>query len=510
MAKYLYGLSIKGIQSFIFQTNKLKEIAGASEWIESVCQEEFQAAVGTTPETYKKNILQAAAGNIKYIFDDRKTCQTVVCTFVKKLKTKIPDANIVQAVIEYEEGKLASALQQINARLEEQRNRVSIPHATSLMISKRSQRTGKVAYKPVTETGEKKPVWVDRTQYQLRASIKTTSLSKKLTGNENLKLPTDFEQIALGQEKSWLAVVHADGNDMGAKFRELFNNTEKKSDEQVKKAYKELSMGLGEKTEAAAQAAFNKHISEEKGHPIRPIIIGGDDVTFVMRGDLALDFTRTYLQEFAEGTKILFQELRGKYSDIFKNKENDSITACAGIAYVKSHYPFHYAANLAEELTKEAKKMAEVERKGDQAKQSCLVFHKVQSSFVEDYDAIVKKELTAGTDGNIRLNFGPYFIGNAPANYASAEQLSEWLKIIHEKDAPLGSLRNWLTELYQNEDVANHLWDRMLRLSKNRDYVARLGLDNHYKQRHNADGTTYSHTHIFDVISLASIHQAEK
>lgn len=31
---YLYGAAVQGIQSFIFQTNKLMEIAGASELVE--------------------------------------------------------------------------------------------------------------------------------------------------------------------------------------------------------------------------------------------------------------------------------------------------------------------------------------------------------------------------------------------------------------------------------------------------------------------------------------------
>ena len=35
--KYLYGAAIQGIQSFIFQTNKLQEIVGASELIEIIC-----------------------------------------------------------------------------------------------------------------------------------------------------------------------------------------------------------------------------------------------------------------------------------------------------------------------------------------------------------------------------------------------------------------------------------------------------------------------------------------
>ena len=34
---YLYGLTVQGIQSYIFETNKLKEIIGASEIVEQLC-----------------------------------------------------------------------------------------------------------------------------------------------------------------------------------------------------------------------------------------------------------------------------------------------------------------------------------------------------------------------------------------------------------------------------------------------------------------------------------------
>lgn len=35
--KYLYGAEVQGIQGFIFQTNKLREIVGASELVEEIC-----------------------------------------------------------------------------------------------------------------------------------------------------------------------------------------------------------------------------------------------------------------------------------------------------------------------------------------------------------------------------------------------------------------------------------------------------------------------------------------
>ena len=54
MSKYLYGASVQGIQSFIFKTNKLAEIIGASELIEQLCTSLFEKSV---PDFKKENLI---------------------------------------------------------------------------------------------------------------------------------------------------------------------------------------------------------------------------------------------------------------------------------------------------------------------------------------------------------------------------------------------------------------------------------------------------------------------
>ncbi|RMG80004.1 MAG: hypothetical protein D6714_15420, partial [Bacteroidetes bacterium] len=58
--KYLYAASIQGIQSFIFQTNKLREIAGASKLVDDICKELFNESFKVPEE----NIIMQAAGNV--------------------------------------------------------------------------------------------------------------------------------------------------------------------------------------------------------------------------------------------------------------------------------------------------------------------------------------------------------------------------------------------------------------------------------------------------------------
>ena len=81
MSKYLYGASVQGIQGFIFATNKLQEIVGASEIVKSVANE-FLKISGYREDN--KNILINTAGNIKAIFDNREDCQEVVLELGKQ------------------------------------------------------------------------------------------------------------------------------------------------------------------------------------------------------------------------------------------------------------------------------------------------------------------------------------------------------------------------------------------------------------------------------------------
>ena len=95
-------------------------------------------------------------------------------------------------------------------------------------------------------------------------------------------------------------------------------------------------------------------------YPIRPVILGGDDLTVIIRADLALDFTVEFLNAFERQTKEQFEFL-AKYYQV-EGFEN-GITACAGIAYIKEKYPFHYGVHLADLLTGKAKKFSKKDGK---------------------------------------------------------------------------------------------------------------------------------------------------
>ncbi len=93
------------------------------------------------------------------------------------------------------------------------------------------------------------------------------------------------------------------------------------------------------------------HAEKRKILPIRPIIISGDDVTFVCDGKLGIYFAKIFMKRFQESRIDGFGVL----------------SSCAGVAIIKTKYPFYRGYRLAEELCAGAKKKRKDESKWNEA-----------------------------------------------------------------------------------------------------------------------------------------------
>src|SRR5690606_19530315 len=143
MSKYLYGASIQGIQSFIFQTNKLREIVGASELVEEGCKETFFKVSGLDKSF--DGLIQNAAGNIKVVFkeDEVDNLDKLVLGFPKSVMEKAPGITMSQAVVEYKEGQnFKDAIDEIEKRLKTQRSIISKPMDVGFMGLAKDRKAG--------------------------------------------------------------------------------------------------------------------------------------------------------------------------------------------------------------------------------------------------------------------------------------------------------------------------------------------------------------------------------
>jgi hypothetical protein len=233
-------------------------------------------------------------------------------------------------------------------------------------------------------------------------------------------------------------------------------------------------------------------------YPFRPVVIGGDDLTMIIRADLAVNFTKIFLKEFQNQTKANFKELVNKYK---LNDFKDGLTACAGIAFMKPSYPFHYGVHLAEELCGIAKK-ASKEINSTNVPAS-LMFHKIQDSFVDTFKDIEERELT--TNEGISFKYGPYFL-EEQENFMTIEKLNNYVDNILTKDAPKSGIRKWLSYLYEDKNEAEMWLERVKTVTSER-YIKLLDLDNVFKN--NKQGNIQK-TFLYDVLSLASISNTNK
>lgn len=482
--KFLYGAAVQGIQSFIFQTDKLKDIIGGSELVEHVCTTFFKSHVCKFDET---KLIIGTAGNIKYVFENQSDCEHTVLHFPMEVMNLAPGISISQAVVRIEGELKVQHINELEHKLKIQRNKHAIPIDIGCLITERARNTGNPAV--FIEDGES----IDAgTQSKRRAQKELNGLAKKM--GENDAFAYDFEKMVKSSDRSWMAVIHADGNGLGKVLQQLGNKLQDKSEAELISTFKEFSENLEKSTVEAANTVFKSvfYESDYKFYPFRPIILGGDDLTIIIRSEYALEYTRKFLEAFEVETS---KNLKG----IFQKFQIDMncLTACAGIAYVKSSFPFHYGYDLAEQLCGDAKKQAkEINKENVPA---CLMFHKVQSSFVGSFDEIVKQELTCYD--NLSFVAGPYYL-NQPERL-SIKTLEENSALLLEEGAPASQLRKWLTERYANVNSAKSLMERTVQVldmdNQRRRYIQSLNL-NPDRYGDNKEACPY-----YDYISMASL-----
>ncbi|WP_418179164.1 Cas10/Cmr2 second palm domain-containing protein [Aliarcobacter lanthieri] len=412
MNKYLYGVSVQGIQEFIFKTNKLKEIIGASKIVEDMDKIDFQ-------EKYKleekPEVLLQAAGNIRLVFENKQDLEKVVKTFSKDIMLSAYGITISQAVVELNDYQTDS--KELEKKLKIQRNKVSLPLDFNLNIFKLNTRTAL----PFVNKDEDK------------ATEQKVDKFQKFADEEKRKdRETIFDIEKLSNNKNKIAIIHADGNGLGNIVKDLRENEIKefsqKLDEYTKKAYETASSGIKK---------------------IRKVILGGDDLAVICDANEALTFTKKFLEEFEKNTKKIHKDF--------------DLTACAGIAFCNEKYPFHYAVKLAEELCSYAKK--DSKSIDEKLPPSSLIFHNIQSSNVESFSKFIDDELTINKKEKIRCDFGPYYL-KEQKNKPTIEIFEEVLKDFKKDNSPKGRLREWLSDLEFDRTYADNQLKRIKEVSK--------------------------------------------
>ena len=136
-----------------------------------------------------------------------------------------------------------------------------------------------------------------------------------------------------------------------------------------------------------------------------------------------------------------------------------------------------------------------------------LAFHKVLSSFHQNYQDTIKRELTAG---DISLAFGPYAIDDIP-QMPALDALLGCARELRCEDSPKAGLRRWLSELYHSKGLAEQLVERIIQIAKEKEHFRLAEFDRNMAAL--GQGLSLAHplaaaakkTPIFDILTVLSL-----
>lgn len=394
--KHAYLFEARGIQRFLFASGKLKDMLGGSELLDYLCAEGGYLDQVLEKFDPKPGAPRRAGAAFYLLFnseDDARRFQTV---WRLGFSNWVPGVEYVDTLSSAESALKAVANGQ--QALREQRNILSAELPRPGPLSERSPRTGIAAIKRDSkQKGEESLDAATATKRQFQRPDEDKSLAKRFLNEDGYFWPNDFEQDTDDStrfplaERRLVGLVHADGNGLGELLRVLGDALKGADDKAYKDIFRAFSDGLTTATQEAAQAASKAIIlpaAEKQILPARPLVLGGDDVTIILRADLALPFTTAFLKAFEEETAKSMDKLKGafKESKLPTPDLPDKLTACAGICYMKCSQPFLAGHDLAEGLCKRAKTASRQQREERKLPYmpASLAFHKVQDSLLDD------------------------------------------------------------------------------------------------------------------------------
>lgn len=216
---------------------------------------------------------------------------------------------------------------------------------------------------------------------------------------------SELESLGYKEGESYISVIHIDGNNMGVKFSNCRDMLERKSlslkvRKTVENAFAKLAKKIVSEYDSYADVLDMRALKQGNKRllPLRPIIIGGDDITFICPGRMGLQYAQAFI-EAVNSENLLDDKLYDRIVKETGKQVNKKLSCCAGVAIVPAKYPFFRAYELAEQLCDEAKTLS---RKDDGNYLDFAILHGEKYGDIK----LLRKEQYESANGN--LHYGPY------------------------------------------------------------------------------------------------------
>ena len=387
----------------------------------------FETADGARPpENSEILIVQRNAGNIHLIFSNHDDAKAFVTFFSKKVLERfsgLPFFGALDDELEWNAKSFSECRSRLSSMIQRQRNIVSTNAGSGMFpIFQRAPADGEPAVAFIMTGADRNGVFVseaskarmadslikdsdrrlrlnnasgeDSSEFEAYKNRFNSSLSSLQSDEgqgkdlnwDDIEWPKDLGELTGGQGK--IAFIHMDGNDFGKMF-----NTELEREIDVGTPEEQLSqkltvMGaLSRSVSSCSRKAYARAIeaiipychfvSNRPVMPFRPLVLGGDDITVIIRADLALIFVDAFEKGFEQASAEIAQGSDGKRV----------LTLGMGMLVASSGFPFLKAFELIEDLAGKAKQIT-VSNKPDAFRPGSIDYLVVTNEIENDLDAL--------------------------------------------------------------------------------------------------------------------------
>ena len=245
------------------------------------------------------------------------------------------------------------------------------------------------------------------------------------------------------QEKGTLAVVHLDGNNMGLRIRALIEG--KTEYTEAVNEMRKLSFHINTSYKKVFEE-MQQHFHADGKQRIRKIIVAGDDITYVCAAEVALASVEYFCKHIVKYTMLGSCEIFSTEAEKQAVVTKYGFSVCAGIAYMKSHFPFWVAYETAEECCDSAKERAKQPMHMDGDRVGNFVdFQVCKNIDASDIEAVREKEYVTAFGENLCLR--PYFI-ETDMDYGFMEN--------RKKPYTFFNLKQWITYFSNEANIPRH------------------------------------------------------
>ncbi|EOB2845626.1 hypothetical protein ACIL2R_000339 [Vibrio vulnificus] len=515
---YCYLFEAKSIQAYLFQSNKLRDVISASERLDRLVDSSAESVLGMVLNTAKLSsdlfdvapdspqsiyFLRCKGGAFYAYCRSESPLLALRSGWTLTLSQLFPSLIYTDALSQAENLPQAMTLGLKQLNTDRNSPYPCLPLATSLVL--RTARTGKGAV-PLSRLATQGSVQSEREldidtelhrqAYQLFGMRDSAALQDSFTPEELkgvVRYPINFETQfpfagavdALTRDQrdaiKDMALIHIDGNGLGILLRQLKQVLNAQPVEEYQHAFRAFSAALSDATQKAAQESTRmvyQHVSSEGAYstvvlPMRPIVLGGDDVTLFCRADLAIDYAETFCIAFQRESQKILAPLYQRYlanSDI-----KPYLTASGGVLFHKAGHPFPHCHQLVEGLCEQAKILTKsvYGTQSNKVGPAALAFYRVSNATQSDIGTLIEQAQTFALSAGeqICLTQCSYFVSMTDDEQAALEsELGKPLLV----NRSLGKLRD-LIQVSNNKvgkaPMSMSKWRQLATLLSQRDFV---------------------------------------